>query len=210
MAQWFSQDIFQDEDIEDPEEDAAAVLAQRHGPAGGKRVRGADAAQEPSPPERGGRGDQQPPAAAEQQQQSDDKAGGSSGSDAEREPGTAAAKRRRTAGSGGRGGGAASLGLSSDALAGPEDGFEVVPAQDSGSDASDSEDEFEALDDVAKVGAVPTALLMLPVLPGQPGTAAAHGRMVAWRLHLAACTPLSRRLATVQPILMLIPSDFSW
>ncbi|KAL4457861.1 hypothetical protein ABPG75_012726 [Micractinium tetrahymenae] len=153
-AQWFSQDIFQDEDIEDMDEDAEAVLAQRQAAAGGKRARGAGAAAAEAAaaaePERGGRGDEQPPAAAAQQQQSDEEAGGSSGSDADGEPGTAAAKRRRTAAGGGRGGAAASLGLSADALAGPEDGFEVVPAQQSGSDGSDSEDEFEALDDVAK------------------------------------------------------------
>lgn len=152
VAQWFSQDIFQDENIEDADEDAEAVLAQRQGAAGGKRGRGGNAAEEA---ERGGRGDAQPPAAAEQQQQQRqaDEAGASSGSDAEGEPGTAAAKRRRTVACGGRCGGAAALGLSADALAGPENGFEVVPAQESGSDGSDSEDEFEALDDVAKVGA---------------------------------------------------------
>ncbi|PSC71474.1 rRNA methyltransferase [Micractinium conductrix] len=154
VSQWFSQDIFQDADVEDDEEEAVeAVLQQKRG--AGKRAREPDAAAAaPLPAPRGG-GGEQPPAAAVQQNGgagSDGEADrdASSGSDAEGEPGTAAATKRQKAAGGGRVAAALALGLSADALAGPEDGFEVVPAAPSGSDGSESEDEFEAMDDYAK------------------------------------------------------------
>ena len=166
VAQWFGQDIFDDENVEDVDGDMDAILQQKQqqqkkqpaaaaaAAAGAKRARQASAA---AAPERGGSGDEQPPLAAaeqhqEEEEEEEDDSGSGSGSDAEEEPGTAAAKKRQRVAGGGRSGAAAMLGLSADALAGPEEEFEVVPAQESGSDASDSEDEFEAMDDVAKVG----------------------------------------------------------
>ncbi len=157
VAQWFSQDIFDDENIEDADEDAEAVLQskrQQRGAATAAQPAAAsgkqEAEEEAGQPERGGSGDEQPPAGAEQQSGSE---GGepSSGSDAEGEPGTAAARRRTQRGAAAA---AAAYGLSADALAGPAegDGFEVVPAQESGEE-SESEDEFELMDDEAKVGA---------------------------------------------------------
>lgn len=149
VAQWFSQDIFDDENIEDADEDAEAVLKQKRQQRGAAAAAQPPAAADPSKeeeeeqqqPERGGSGDEQPPADAEQQ----------SGSDAEGEPGTAAARRRQPRGAAAA---AATYGLSADALAGPADGdgFEVVPAQESGEE-SESEDEYELMDDEAKVGA---------------------------------------------------------
>ena len=158
VAQWFSQDIFDDENIEDPDEDAEEVVRHKRQQRGAAAAQQAAAAEEEEEeeeedgqPERGGSGDEQPPAGAEQQSGSE---GGepSSGSDAEGEPGTAAARRRQQRGAAA---GAAAYGLSADALAGPADGdgFEVVPAQESGEE-SESEDEFELMDDEAKVGGV--------------------------------------------------------
>ena len=154
VAQWFSQDLFQDDNVEDEEADAAAVLEQRQQQ---------QHKQQPKKQQRGGAGgDPQPPLAAAAQQLGEEgkeeSGGDSSGSDAEAEPGTAAARKRQRGGGAGAAGtangstGGSFFGLSKDALAGPEDGFEEVPAQESGSDGSESEDEFETLDDSAKVG----------------------------------------------------------
>lgn len=156
----FLQGIFDDENIEDADDDVDAVLAQKR-QQGTKRQKTAVVA------ERGGAGDGQPPRAlAQQQQQQQGPAAeaeeeaeeeeveeaeeeAESGSDAEAEPGTAAAKKRQRGAGGGGGGAAGAYGLSADALAGPEDGFEVVPAAESGE--SESEDEYEMLDDHTKV-----------------------------------------------------------
>ena len=194
------QDIFNDDNIEDEDEDAEAVLAQRQPAA--KRQRGAAAAAAAAPAPRGGAGDAQLPAAAaaqaasEGEEEEDEEMGGSgsgsegepsSGSDAEGEPGTAAArKRQKAAGGGGGSGGATGAGgyrLSADALAGPEDGFEVVPAAGSGSEASESEDEFELMDDHAKVGG-----------GGSPGAAAGClGAWILWCTGWCASSWLARR-----------------
>ena len=179
VAQWFSQGIFADADVEDADEDADAVVRQKR-----KAPHGA------APParERGGSGDEQPPAAAVQQQLGSEDEEPSSGSDAEGEAGTAAALKRQKAAGGARGG-AAAYGLSVDALAGPEDGFEVVPAAESGS-GSESEDEFELMDDDAKVG--------------QRGRSSRHGGAAAGNVPPARFSSASRPYPQPhQPLLFL-------
>lgn len=162
-AQWFSQDLFDDENLEDADEDLPPAAAPKQQKAAKQQQkqqaaqRRQQAAGDSSDEDLKGSGEEQGAAAggANGAVHSGSSEGEEEGSDGglseeeeeEEEEGPPQKRSKRGGGSGGGGG----EGASGEGGA----GFEVVPLRDSdasSSDSDDSEDEFENLDASAKVG----------------------------------------------------------